>query len=160
MAIDFSLNQLLDEHRCYDLLVDVLHPDGLGCPHGHCMEQAHVHKRKRAPILVYRCGICGRSFNLFTNTVLQGTRYTVVQVVELLRGIAQGETTSRLAPEMGVDRKWLLGWRHKLQKFAMEALCKEPLPDAVVESDEMYQNSGEKRRPAPRPCRPAPTASQ
>jgi hypothetical protein len=34
------------------------------------------------------------------------------------------------------------------------------LPDDQTEADEMYQNAGEKRRPAHRPRRPAATASQ
>lgn len=155
MTIDFSLTDFLDEDKCYSFIVDILHPEGLCCPNGHGLEETHIHRWDRAPILLYRCDSCNRIFNLFTETVLQGTRYNVIQIVQLLRGIVQGETTSRLAREMGVDRKWVLGWRHKLQQLAKEARPRDPLPDSVVEADEMYQNAGEKKRPTSRPRRPA-----
>jgi hypothetical protein len=44
----------------------------------------------------------------------------------------------------------LLEFRHKIQGFAEDALPRVPLPDDVVEVDEMYQNAGEKRRAASR----------
>lgn len=147
MAIDFSLNELLDVQKCYDFLVEVLHPEGLRCPNGHGLEDAHVHMRERAPLLDYRCRSCWRHFNALTGTVLSGTHYAVVQIVQLLRGITRGVPTAQLAREMGVDRKWLLGWRHKLQGLAETARASTPLPDAVVECDEMYQNAGEKSDP-------------
>jgi transposase-like protein len=146
MTIDFSLNGLLDEQKCYDNLVEILHSGVLCCPNGHSLEDAGEHKKDRAPIITYRCKICGRFYNVFTATVLQGTRYNVVQINLLLRGIVQGETTARLAREISVDRKWLLGWRHKLQNLAFQGKPKDALLDTVVESDEMYQNAGEKRR--------------
>ncbi len=150
MAIDFSLNELLDEHKCYDLLVRVLHPEGLRCPNGHSLEDCFIHKRDRAPLVDYCCRTCERYFNAFTNTTLSRIRYNVVQIVQMLRGFVQGVTTSRLAREMGVDRKWLLVWRHRLQGFLERARQDARLPDAVLEADELYQNAGEKKRPASR----------
>jgi len=143
--MDFSISDLLNSEQCYDYLINILHPNGLCCPNGHALKECFVYRRDRTPILNYRCKICKRCFNLFTDTVLQGTHYSVIQIVQLLQGIAQGTSTAQLAREMGVDRKWLLHRRHKLQKSAYEARCREPLHDKVTESDEMYQNSGEKR---------------
>src|SRR3989304_4099726 len=105
-AMDFPLGDLLDLARCYGFLVCLLQPKGLGCPNGHPLEEAFVHKRDRAPILDYRCKTCGRCFNLFTGTVWQGTKYNEVQIVQLLHGIAEGKPPAPLAREMGVDRKW------------------------------------------------------
>lgn len=158
--MDFPLNDLLDPQRCHDLLLDLLHPDGLRCPNGHPLDECRVHMRHRAPIREYRCKACGRFFTLFSETVLEGTHYTVVQIVQLLRGIAQGTPTARLAREMGVSRRHLLAWRHKLQALAAKHAANGPLPDRVVEADELYQNAGEKRNPAPRPRRPAATPRQ
>jgi transposase-like protein len=160
MAIDFSLNDLLDEQKCYNFLLDILHNGTLCCPNGHPLEKAWVQKKHRKPILTYRCKICGRCYNIFTGTILQGIKHNCVQIIQFLRGIVQGETTSRLAREMGVDRKWLLEWRHKLQNLALELKPQQALPDSVVESDEMYQNSGEKRRSSQRPRRPSSTKRQ
>ena len=77
--MDFPLRDLLDPERCYDFLLSVLHSHGFGCPQGHAREKAFIHKRDRAPILDYRCRTCGRCFNLFTGTVMQGTKYNEVQ---------------------------------------------------------------------------------
>jgi transposase-like protein len=146
--MDFPLTRLLSPQRCYDFLVPLFHPDGLHCPNGHPPEETYVHKRDRDPVLDYRCKTCGRCFNIFTGAVLQGTKYTVTQIVQLLRGIAQGISTAQLAREMSVDRKWLLVRRHQLQALAAQACDRHPLPDAVTEADEMYQNAGEKRAKA------------
>ena len=72
-------------------------------------------------------------------------------MVLILRGIAQGAPTARLARELGCDRMKLLQLRHKLQEHATAGLDPAALPDAVVEADECYVNAGEKRHPAPRP---------
>jgi len=158
--MDFPLGDLLDPERCYDFLLSVLHPRGLDCPGGHPLEEAFIHKRDRTPILDYRCRTCGRCFNLFTGTVLQGTHYNEVQIVQLLHGIAEGKPTAQLAREMGVDRKGLLIRRHQLQSLASRARPSEPLPDPVVEVDEMYQNAGEKRRTPSRSGGSASSAGQ
>lgn len=145
--MDFSLLALLGPQQCYDFLVDILHPRGLQCPGGHGLQCCTARHIRRAPVVTYECGICGQKFNVFTNTVLAGIRYTVVKIVQIIRGITQGETTARLAREIRGCRKNVLKWRHKLQELAMNARSREPLPDSTVEADELYQNSGEKGRP-------------
>src|SRR4051795_5326585 len=52
-----------------------------------------------------------------------------------------------MARELGCDRRWLLALRHRLQEYARRRLDRNPLGDAVVEADEMYQNAGEKGIP-------------
>lgn len=156
----FPLKELLDPEACHEFLVSLLHPHGLCCPNGHPLTHAYVHKRDRPTVPDYRCKLCGRCFNLFAGTVLQGTHYTVIQVVQLLHGIVKGTPTAQLSREMGVDRKWLLLRRRQLQDLAFKALGRQPLPDRVVEVDEMYQNAGEKRRSAPGPRRSAAAARQ
>jgi hypothetical protein len=48
----FSLVEFLDEQKCYDFLVDILHPDGLECPVCKCaVEDSKIHRYDRAPIL-------------------------------------------------------------------------------------------------------------
>lgn len=39
----------------------------------------------------------------------------------------------------------ILDLRHRLQEHARRWLDQNPLDDAVVETDEMYQNAGEER---------------
>lgn len=134
----------MDEEKCYEFLVSMLHPDGLCCPA--CkkpVEDSRVHRRDRAPVLYFRCS-CGCVYNAFTDTVWKGTHHPCSVIVRILQGFAQGVPTLHLARELGLDRKHLLERRHKLQGLMSQACIRKPLLDSVVEADEMYQNSGEK----------------
>jgi transposase-like protein len=157
--MDFPLVDLLDEAACYDFLVEALHPSGLACPRcrGHRLT---IHRVHREPVLDYRCAGCGRVFNAWTGTALQGTQRPPSHLVLILRGIVQGTPTTRLARELGCSRRHLLGLRHRLQHLAWVRLPRAPLSDAEVEADELFQNAGEKRHRARRPRRPAAAACE
>jgi transposase-like protein len=158
--MDFSLIDYLDEAACYTKLVALLRPNGLACPHCGEARRLGIHRRHREPVLDYQCGACGRVFNAWTATVLEGTHRRPSQVLMILHGIAKGTPTAQMARELGCDRRHLLQLRHRLQEHARMWLDRNPLGDAVVEADEMYQNAGEKRDPAHRPGRPAAAAGQ
>jgi transposase-like protein len=119
----FPIHELLDERRCYEYLLKVLHPEGLHCPHGHRLpEGQHPHDRHRDPLVDYRCRECGAVFNLFTGTLWSGSRYPCSQIVLLLRGVAQGVPTQHLAEELGIDRSQLLERRHEIQALIEQRL--------------------------------------
>jgi transposase-like protein len=158
--MDFPIAHLLDQDACYKKLADLLHPDGLACPRCGARDGLKVHRRHRDPVLDYRCLGCRRVFNAWAGTPLQGTQRQPAEILLILRGFAQGVSTARLARELGCDRMKLLGLRHRLQANALVGMDRNPLGDAVVEADEMYQNAGEKRDPAPRPRRPAAAPGQ
>jgi transposase-like protein len=99
----------------------------------------------------YQCGGCGRVFNAFTGTSLQGTHRRPAQLLLLLHGVAQGTPTAQMARELGCDRNELLALRHRLPEHVRLHLDRNPLDDDEVEADEMYQNAGEKRGCARRP---------
>jgi transposase-like protein len=160
LTMDFSLIDYLDEDACYTKLVEWLHPDGLACPRCGERHRLGIHRCHRAPLVDFQCGTCGRVFNAFTGTSLQGTHRRPSQLLMILHGIAQGTPTAQMARELSCDRKELLGLRHRLQERARIGLDRNPLGDGVVEADEMYQNAGEKRGPARRPRRPAAAARQ
>lgn len=128
--MDFPIIDLMDEDACYAKLVDLLHPDGLACPRCGARDRLGVHRRHRAPVLDYQCGSCGRVFNAWTGTTLHGMQRRPSQILLILRGIAQGATTARLARELGCDRMKLLGLRHRLQEHALLGLDRNPLGDA------------------------------
>jgi transposase-like protein len=157
--MDFPIAEFMDEDACYQKIVAVLHPDGLVCPRCGSRDGFRVHRRTRDPVLDYRCS-CGRVFNAFTETVLHKTHRRPSEILLILRGIAQGTTTARLARELNRHRQHLLRLRHRLQEQALKAADPRPLDDTEVEADEMYQNAGEKRHPAPRPRRPATSPGQ
>jgi transposase-like protein len=152
--MDFPPLDLLDEQACSDSLGAALHPNGLRCPT--CGSRRHtVHRAHRAPVLDYRCD-CGRVFNAWTGTQLQGTQRPPTALVLIVRGIARGTPTAQLARELGCSRRHLLALRHRLQHRAWVRLPRPPLPDGEAEADELFQNAGEKRPKAHRPRRPAP----
>jgi len=141
----FPINELLDEKRCYDFLLNVLHPEGLHCPNGHPLpKDQDPHDRHREPIFDYKCNVCGAVYNLFTNTIWSGSRYSCAKIVLIIRDIIQGVPTKHIAEELGIDRAHVLELRHEIQKLAMERLPSSPLTDTKIESDEMCQNAGEK----------------
>ncbi len=114
--MDFPLTDLMDEQACYDYLVDALHPGGLRCPA--CSGRDFtLHRAHRDPVRDYRCA-CGRVFNAWTGTALQGTQRPPSQVVLLVHGIARGTPTAQLARELGCSRRHLLDLRHRLQHHA------------------------------------------
>jgi transposase-like protein len=145
--MDFPIVDLLDEDACYAQLVAWLHPDGMACPDCHCGNHLRIHRCGRAPVVDSRCGQCGRVFNAFTGTALQGLHYRPSTILLIVRGIAQGVSTAQLARELNLDRGHRLALRHRLQDWAFRLRHRLPLDDPVVEADEMDQNAGEKGVP-------------
>jgi len=141
----FAITDLLDDNICYDFLESVLHPEGLCCPNGHPLPESQApHMCDRAPVCDYRCRTCGTVFNAFTGTCWAGTHYSCPKIIMILRGFAQGTPTLHLAQELECDYGTLLKYRHKMQEAALRGQDHSPLPDAVTEGDELFQNAGEK----------------
>jgi transposase-like protein len=117
----FPIDDLLDETACYELLLSVLHPKGLRCPEGHALPADQApHDRHRAPVMDYRCRDCGKVFNVFTGTPLQGVRFPPGRLILILRGFCQGVTTQHLAQELDLSRRHLMTFRHRVQGMALE----------------------------------------
>jgi transposase len=143
--IRFPITELMNEKECYDFLMNILHPDGLKCPNNHLLpENQAPHDLSRIPLVDYKCRICGCVYNLFSNTIWSGTGYDCVTIVLIIRGFTQGITTQQLADELNKDYGTLLKRRHQLQQLALENRPDDPLPDMQTESDEMFQNAGQK----------------
>jgi len=106
-----------DDHACYAWLMTILQPAGLACPGCGARDGLGVHRRHRAPVLDYRCGGCGRVFNAWTGTVLQGTHRRPSHLVRILQGIVRGTSTAQLARELACSRRQLLELRHRLEHF-------------------------------------------
>ena len=128
--MDFSLIDSLDEGACYTKLIELLYPDGLACPHCGEKQRLGIHRRHRDPVLDYQCGSCGRVFNAWTGTALEGTHRRPSNVLMILQGIAKGTPTAPMARELGCDRRWLLALRHRLQDFALRWMDRNPRASA------------------------------
>jgi transposase-like protein len=144
--IDFPIAELLDESICLIWLECHLHPDGFTCPHCHSPERRLF--RQQGDFPAYRCRACDGYYTLLTNTVFEKTRQRPATLVLLLRGIAKGETTARLARELGLSRKQLHTLRQRVQTNLNHTAPADVMAGATFEVDELYQNAGGKKHPA------------
>ena len=109
---------------------------------------------ERSCLLVYRCLLCDGIYNLYSGTRFQGSHLRPSQVVMLLRGVCQGKPSAKIAREIEVGRHTVMALRHALQQHAEQMRPETPLPDHVTETDEMFQNAGEKGIPHRDPSDP------
>jgi transposase-like protein len=130
----------------------------LCCPR--CQSQRRRIGRSNAHYKSWRCNDCGKYYSLYTGTVFAKTRQPASTLVLLLRGVAQGETSERLARELGLSSTWILELRHRLMEQLQKSAPREVMSGTTFEVDELYQNAGEKRNPAPSGKRSAQTARQ
>lgn len=127
-----------------------LHPEGFGCPHCQApWEEARYFRANNGSGLpVYRCKRCHGVYHLYTKTVFEESQLAPSAVILLLRGFLQGQSSAQLSRELKLAYKTVLKWRHRIQANAERLQPDSPVPDADTESDEMFQNAGEKRRGA------------
>jgi hypothetical protein len=92
--------------------------------------------------------------------VFEKTRQRPATLVLLLRGIAKGEPTARLARELAGSRKQLHTLRQRIQANLNETAPTDAMRGPAFEADELYQNAGGKKHTPSRPQRPAPPTGQ
>jgi hypothetical protein len=145
--MEFPITELLDYDSSVEWMLKHFHPRGLECPD--CqkpVKQSREFRRtQKSELVVHRCYGCGTVYNLYTKTVFERCLWTPMQVVMLMRGICKGETTRELAAELKLNYKTVLTMRHKVHANAESEQPKTALPDLHSETDEMFQNAGEKR---------------
>lgn len=83
---------------------------------------------------------------MYAGTVFAHKQLRPTQVMLLLRGIGQGESTARLARELQLAYDTVHHLRQQLQTNVRPLQPDTPLPDSVTETDELFQNAGEQRR--------------
>jgi transposase-like protein len=147
--IEFPIAKLMDDSICTLWLERHLHPQGLTCPHcGHADKRVF---RAHGHFPAYRCRACDGYYTLLTGTIFAKTRQRPATLVLLLRGIAKGEPTARLARELGVSRKQLHTLRQRIQANLNATAPTRVMPGTAFEADELYQNAGEKKHVPSRP---------
>jgi transposase-like protein len=156
--IDFPITNLLDDDTCTGWLERHLHPEGLKCPH--CRSADRRLFRAQGHFPAYRCRACEGYYTLLTETVFEKTRQRPATLVLLLRGIAKGEPTARLARELGLSRKQLHTLRQRIQTRLNATVPTGVMVGTAFEADELYQNAGEKKHAPSRPSRPSPPTRQ
>ncbi|MEP7285748.1 MAG: hypothetical protein ABI947_08270 [Chloroflexota bacterium] len=148
MPIEFPIIELLSSQSSYGWLLEHFHPKGLVCPRcGAGLEQARLFRiRTVSQVEDYRCRQCDKTYNVFSGTVFEGRRLKPEQAVLLVRGIVKGEQAQILANEVGVCRQTVQALRKRIQANAQLLQPDTPLlTDEGSETDELYQNAGEKK---------------
>jgi transposase-like protein len=145
--MDFPIKELMDREACLDWIEEYFHPEGQKCPHCKApFEQTRwFRKTKCSDLDVYRCQNCQGIYNLYSGTVFEGRYFTPEQTVLFIRGVCQGQSSAQLARELNISRTTATEVRHQLQANAEQAQPDSPLNDLEVETDEMFQNAGEKK---------------
>lgn len=148
--IDFPIKDLMDRGACLEWIDAYFHPEGQSCPHCNAsFEEARwFRKTKRSDLDVYRCQRCQGVYNLYSGTIFAGRYFTPEQTVLFIRGVWQGQSSAQLARELTISRTTAIEVRHHLQANAEQAQPESILDDLAVETDEMFQNAGEKKRMA------------
>jgi hypothetical protein len=104
----------------------------------------------------YRCRVCDGYYTLLSGTIFEGSRKRPAVLVLLLRGIAKGESTARLARELQLSRQTVHTRRQQIQANLNDSAPTDMMDGTTFEVDELYQNAGEKRHAASRPKRSTP----
>lgn len=155
----FPIGELMDEATCLSWLEQHLHPAGFRCPR--CQSTNRREFRMYQAFPSYRCRDCERPYTLVTGTAFEKTRQKPSTIVLLLRGVTQGVSTAQLAEELHLSYKQAHTLRKRLQDNANETAPQSQMEGMHFESDEVYQNAGEKKRRPYRPRRPTtPTRQQ
>jgi transposase-like protein len=142
--IDFSIDDLLDDSTCLIWLERHLHAEGFTCPHGGGTERRLFSAQGQFP--AYRCRACDGCYTLLTGTVFEKTRQLPATLVLLLRGVAKGVATARLARELGLSRTQLHTLRRRIQANLNDTAPTGMMAGTAFEADELDQHAGEKQR--------------
>ena len=145
MVMAFPIFDLLDEGMSSRWLLKHFHQDDLKCPHcGKRVEEARPFRTTvKSRLTVYRCP-CQGIYNLYSGTVFEGKHFRPTQVVLLLRGVCKGDSAASMARELNLSRQTVHDMRKLIQANAEHLQPEDALPDSCTESDEMFQNAGEK----------------
>ncbi len=145
--MEFPIIDLMSAEDCYEWLLRHFHPEGLKCPHcgAAFSESREFRVTKKSQVLDYRCHRCAKTYNVYSKTVFEGRWFTPEQAVLLVRGIVKGERAQVLSNEIGVCRQTVQAVRKLILANGIRAQPEEPIEDEATETDEMFQNAGEKR---------------
>lgn len=151
--MDFPIVDLLDDELAISWLLKQFHPDGLKCPHCEASveEARHFRTNQKSQLVVYRCNHCQGIYNLYSGTIFAGRSLRPAQAILLLRGVCKGEPSAAIAREIDLTRQTVLSIRRAIQNNAEKIQPQTALEDQSTETDEMFQNAGEKKHTSSRP---------
>ena len=145
--MDFPITELLDREESINWIVKYFHNGALRCPRCQASVQdaREFRTTKKSQLTVYRCRHCHQTYNLYSHTVFEQRHIPPEKIILLLRGVIKGEPSIVLARELELHYTTVLELRRDLQDNACVLQPDTPLEDERTETDEMFQNAGEKR---------------
>jgi hypothetical protein len=146
--MDFPILDITDDALAEQWLQTYFHLNGLGCPTcgADVADARFFGQTRRSHVTQQRCRQCQKVYTVYSGTIFVNKHLRPTQVILLLRGICKGESSASLARELALAYDTVHHLRQQLQNNAIRLQPETPLPDAVTETDEMFQNAGEKRR--------------
>jgi len=135
--MNFPLKYIPKAQECYDFLVLLLHKSSMQCLNGHSLEDCYVYKRTREPILDYRCKACGKCFNIFSGTCLQGTKYSLMQIIQYINGLILNVPISQISRETGLGRKGLMANKPKFKILAEKV---KTIEEQYISWDDVFKD--------------------
>ncbi len=146
--MDFPLLAICDDELGETWLRKHFHPRGLRCPKcGASVKYARPFgQTRRSHVTLHRCRRCHTRYSVYTDTVFGNKHLRPAQVILLLRGVCKGESSAGLSRELHLAYDTVHHLRQQLHANARRLQPDTPLLDAITETDEMFQNAGEKRR--------------
>jgi transposase-like protein len=153
--MDFPLLEICDDELGEVWAEKDFHHGRLRCPGcGAEKRNAGIEGHtKRSHVVQYRCRRCRRVYTVYHGTVFAHKQIRPAQAALLLRGICKGESTASLARELELKYDPVLALRRAIHTAVQTRQSREPLPDRVTETDDLFQNAGEKRRKTWASCR-------
>lgn len=150
-----NLSSLIDDARCFELIRQHRWPEGTRCPHWGGPVNRDGHDDARPHRQCYRCQGCGGHFDDLTGTILAGRHQPLRIWVLCLYFMGLNLSNRQIAGELGLNEDDVQAMTEQLRQGLTGAMD-EPLPDGVVEIDEVYVTAGHKRHPAAVEKRGAP----
>jgi len=108
------------ERLCYEKPLKLLHPHGLACPQCGCRRGWRLHRRRRAPVLDYRCP-CRCIFNAWTGTVLSNTHLPPSVLWRLVQSIRNQQRVAEVVRATSRSRSSLKVWHRRLRTFLQDS---------------------------------------
>src|SRR3954453_16640123 len=134
MDMIFPITNLLDDGQSEKWLMEDFHPEGLRCPKCGSTRRRLFRHTQTSRLTVYRSLQCESIYNLYSGTLFEKKHLRPSQVVLLLRGVAKGESSMRLAEELSVSRSTVHELRKELQQNARRLQPEAPLTDEHTET--------------------------
>jgi hypothetical protein len=142
----FPSTELLSDQASIAWMETHFHPKGLCCPSCKAKPtQAREVRRTKRGLVEYRWRAWETVDNLSSGTRLAGSNLQPRQTVLLVRGVGKGESSQTLAPELGLSRHSVHPWRQRVQAQGYHTVEETPLKAGGTETEERFQNAGEKR---------------